>query len=698
MIENVIQALTDNRIVKILKVYREQLLALFGAAVIFVIGIYRYLEAYQPIIFSDEYGYWVSSAFFLGEDWKSVTEGINYYSYGYGIWLTVLRLIGKWFDWGGTVLFQSATVMHVLMLSVSYIIALKLCKRYFSDIHPGVRYLLCFAAIVYPSNLVFSHMTWAECTLTFFFWVFLLVLMKATDKPRIGNHIALALSAFYLYTIHQRTLAVLVTAVILVLYMELRRRNGWRHTVAFFCMTYGCLLVHSVIKGRLQNEYFLGRPPRDLKGILAYAFNMKMLLVLAVFCVLLALLYLCRRGKKKTALLLMAALGGAVLLLILKGGGISGDSSQPGNIAVNDFSGQIGRLKRIFTGKGIIRLGISIVGKWFYLASATALVVCWGIRDLLIHAFRMTIDAMKCAISVFTARPYVKRKVMAEKAPEDLWFFGVFLSFAGTFMISAIYKEGLYKVDDLVNGRYVEFLIGILIIYSFNSLIHSKRWILNALLYYVLYFLAAVLCQYTLNELGRTSFEICHSVMFGRVFWNNEVPVRKVRIMVHYVTRLYAAFLLIIRFKWFPRLRQVLYMAGLCIPIIVWTMLGHTLIDRYIIAGDELLGSTSQRLSFWVEALDEDIPVYFVAGTERYRWAESLQFMLLDRPVTVTDLESVNYDEEALFIIGSKYARTDEIHEKCEVVTTAGTFTLLLNRQAGAVENLRKLQGGGYDY
>lgn len=41
MIENVIQALTDNRIVKILKVYREQLLALFGAAVIFVIGIYR---------------------------------------------------------------------------------------------------------------------------------------------------------------------------------------------------------------------------------------------------------------------------------------------------------------------------------------------------------------------------------------------------------------------------------------------------------------------------------------------------------------------------------------------------------------------------------------------------------------------------------------------------------------------------------
>ena len=82
-----------------------------------------------------------------------------------------------------------------------------------------------------------------------------------------------------------------MSAVIVVLYMELRRKNSWLHTAVFLAVTYGCLLVHSIIKGRLQNEYFLGRPPKDLKGILAYACNLKMLLLLAAVCVLLALLY-----------------------------------------------------------------------------------------------------------------------------------------------------------------------------------------------------------------------------------------------------------------------------------------------------------------------------------------------------------------------------------------------------------------------
>ena len=695
MIGNVVWAIMNNKVVKFLKNYREGILALLGAAIIFMIGSYRYQETFQPIVFSDEYGYWATSAFFLGEDWKSVTNGINYYSYGYGILLTFLRLIGKWFDWSGAMLFGAAVLLNVLMLCASYLIALKLCKRYFKDIHAGVRCLLCFAAVVYPSNIIYAHMTWTECALTFFFWVFLLALMWATDKPGIGSHFALAVSAFYLYTIHQRTLSILVSAVIVVLYMELRRKNSWLHTAVFLAVTYGCLLVHSIIKGRLQNEYFLGRPPKDLKGILAYACNLKMLLLLAAVCVLLALLYLCRRGRRKAAFLITVVLGGGALLWIMKGGVFSGGSSQPGNLSVNDFSGQIGSLKRIFTGKGIIRLGISIVGKWFYLASATALVVCWGIRDLLIHVFRMALDAVKCTISAFTARPYVKRKVMADNAPEDLWFLGVFLSFAGTFMISAIYKEGLYKVDDLVNGRYVEFLIGILIIYSFNSLIHSKRWILNALIFYVLYLLAAVLCQYTLNELGRTTFELSHSVIFGRTFWNFEVPVRKVRIMVGYVFKLYLAFLLVIKFKWFPKFRHVRYMVGICIPIVVWTIFGHLVVDRYHVSCNERLGTASQRISFWIEALDQDIPVYFVEGTTRYRWAESIQFMLLDRSVTITDLDSVDYDEEAFFIMGNKYARTDEVCEKCEQVFMAGTITLVVNRQAEAVQNLKKLQNGG---
>ena len=70
MIGNVVWAIMNNKVVKFLKNYREGILALLGAAIIFMIGSYRYQETFQPIVFSDEYGYWATSAFFLGEDWK----------------------------------------------------------------------------------------------------------------------------------------------------------------------------------------------------------------------------------------------------------------------------------------------------------------------------------------------------------------------------------------------------------------------------------------------------------------------------------------------------------------------------------------------------------------------------------------------------------------------------------------------------
>ena len=46
-------------------------------------------------VIGDEFGYWASGAYFAGLDWGDVACFNPYYSYGYGLWLS---LIIKFFD------------------------------------------------------------------------------------------------------------------------------------------------------------------------------------------------------------------------------------------------------------------------------------------------------------------------------------------------------------------------------------------------------------------------------------------------------------------------------------------------------------------------------------------------------------------------------------------------------------------------
>ena len=59
-----------------------QLLQCIPAVIIFLLATYRLSDIGQPILFNDEIGYWSNSAFFMGDDWTSVTGRIAYYSYG----------------------------------------------------------------------------------------------------------------------------------------------------------------------------------------------------------------------------------------------------------------------------------------------------------------------------------------------------------------------------------------------------------------------------------------------------------------------------------------------------------------------------------------------------------------------------------------------------------------------------------------
>lgn len=699
---------SKENIKKYLYEHRVQLLQCTLALIIFLLAVYRLSDIGQPILFNDEIGYWSNSAFLMGDDWTSVTGRINYYSYGYSLMLIPLRLLDKLFYWGWGTLYRSAVVLNGLFLVMSYVIALRLTKRYLAGMHELIRTVACFAVCTYSSYIVYAHIAWTECTLFFFFWVFLYVMMCITDHPTVGNHIAFAVVSFYLYTVHQRALGIVVTAVLIVLYLRLIRRNRLREAAAFLGSMYLCGLLHAVIKGNLQQVNYLGGDPVGPDGLMQYAFTKTAGVILAAGIILLLFLYLVEKRKYG---MLLAFLAAAVILtagMLWYDSGADSRTGQDGGaaaesayedaqageaetasaekpverrISVNDFSGQWSVVRSIFTKDGLIRLGISIAGKWFYLASASGFVICWGIAGLFKNMFTLCGDT--------AAYLFRKHEVRGDR----IWFLGMLLAWFSTFMISAVYKEGFYKNDDLFNGRYIEFTIGFLLLYSLNCLINDKKWVRRVLLVMVLYIAAGHLCQYAINELGRKEFELAHCVMFGRMIWNYEVPVGKVRVVEEYIFPLAIWFLLILKAARdrLPRAAVIRTVLALMIPVAAWSYLGRTIVDRYVVVRNEKQAEPLPQFSSWISILSRGsrYKVYYITDSANQRYAGALQYMLQDMPVTAAGLSEVSFTEDAFYVVRQTYEDTGAIADNCEVVMYSRGYMLLINNNQELMENWR---------
>ncbi len=666
-----------------LRKHKELLVHCILVILVFLYGTYRLSEVGQPILFDDEFGYWSSSSFFLGIDWKSVTGRIGYYSYGYGLLLVPVRLLGGLFGWNWKMIYQAAVVLNTCMLVGSFGLALKLSKRYFGKINWFVRAVVCFTAIIYPSNIVFSHITWTENTLTFFFWVFLYVLMRCIDKPSVKNHIMLAFVAFYLYVVHQRALSIVLTGLVIVLFMNLLKVNKWKHTAAFLGSMYICSLIHSRIKGKLQNDFYLGNTPADFKTTIGYAFNTKAFVLLAGILFVVFILYLLDKGKNKLVTGIFITVIVAVAVIVIKGTGavkLAADNDVPTRIANNDFAGQWNKIKGLFTVKGFLRLLISMVGKWFYLAAGTGLLICWGMKDFIKNIFFMAVYSIRMFFQVLLGKQEKIKKKHIEYVynKANLWILGVCLAWISTFMVNAIYKEGFYKVDDLINGRYNEYIIGILLVYSFQALLSDKKWIRTLVITVILYILAGVLCQHAFDEVGRTSFELCHSVMFGRVFWNWEVPTGKVKAISTYILPMGLTFILIVKLcrARFPKAANVRCVIGLMIPIIAWSYLTGAIIENYVVSRNEKQAKAMPSVSKWITLLGWDTNVYYLEDTQNYRWAEGIQFMVQAKAVILSNTKEVSFEEDAFYIMNRSFAENEIIKEKCVVIEETGQLAL----------------------
>lgn len=694
--------MSNKLVITLKKINKES--AFYGvlALVLFFLISYRFTEAKMPILLDDEYGYWSNSAFFLGNNWSSITQNIAYYSYGYSLLLVFVKLLAGFLGLGWAQTYQMAVVLNVLCIVGSYFLALQISKRYLHHMNWFVKGLVCFAVMLYPTNMIYSHTTLTECTLTFVFWIIAYTMMRMIDKPTILNHVSMAFLAIYIYVVHQRSLAVLITAVMVVLYIRLVRISQMKHAASFGVTLYICYIIHTIIKGNLQNIAYLGNQWSGIGQAVSYAFTKTSALMLMALLVILLLLFLIDKGKIRLTLSVVLV-GIAVIVVYFASKGISafGALGQDADyrMSVNDFAGQWGKVIGIFSVNGMVRLGTSVAGKWFYLAAGSGLVICWGLRDLIINFFWMLIDTVRRAVYAVRHKQCPEMKRLEEDWKTHIWMTGIFLAFTGTFLICAIYKEGLYKVDDLIHGRYIEFLIGVVLMISVNSLLADKHWIATLIISLILFVAAGHFCQYVYDELQRTEYELAHAVMFGRIFWNYESPTGKIRIVEQYVLPMGIGFILLLKaFRQHDTKKQLLTIRcvlALLIPAIAWSHLSRAIIDNYVVVRNEKQSGAMPDTSTWAKMIAGDKNIYFIGDSFSYKQASVIQFMLYEKTMVMTDLVNVNLDEDAVYILHDKYMSDSEISEKLAAVKQFGNYVVAINKNQDLMRKWEVLKNSG---
>lgn len=192
----------------------ERLIVLGGVIIILMCGLYRLSMHFGVCVLDDEFAYWGMGAQMSGLDWTELLKTTSFYSYGYGFLLVPLYLSGL----PVASMYQIAIIMNTGMVIASFALAYWVAGQIFATVDKKLLALSALVVTVYSNNIVQMHIAWGECLLYCLFWVVVALVCRVLQKKKLPETILLAIATVFLYTVHNRTLGVLMAVAGIMLF------------------------------------------------------------------------------------------------------------------------------------------------------------------------------------------------------------------------------------------------------------------------------------------------------------------------------------------------------------------------------------------------------------------------------------------------------------------------------------------------
>lgn len=328
--------------------------------------------------------------------------------------------------------YRVLTGINFLLLGISPLLVYQTLSRICGGQKKERLAAISGAAMLYVSYLTYAHTTMTESLLTFLYVLLAYGLCRWFVRKSAGSLLLVLFAAGYMYMVHMRTIGILLATAVLL-----------------------CLPV-----------FWDGQKKTGNKAVW---------IVSIVICIVL-IVVLQNVGKIK----LISSVGSETYSAMTQ---------------ANDYAGQLGKIRFLFSLKGIGYFWAGFFGKVFYLGCATFGLYYWGMAYLL-----------KKVKALFVC---LKRKEVYQK--ESWLYVWCLLSHVAALLITSVYCVRTSRLDGILYGRYHENTLPFFMAFGIVALLTQPK-VKKRILWLIGLSSTGFFFIYTLLGMGQIVYTTRHSI------------------------------------------------------------------------------------------------------------------------------------------------------------------------------------------
>ena len=331
-------------------------------------------------------------------------------------------------------------------------------------------------------------------------------------------------------------------------------------------------------------------------------------------------------------------------------------------VAVNDFSGQVGKLNLLLSIDGIVLLIKSVVGKVYYLLSASFLILAWTGVWLF----------QKLSNTWHSIKRYNYLSI------ENKLSIYLFFSFLFTLGVSSIYMISESSViDHLIYGRYNEYILGPLLILGGCFLFETKgiSWRVQISMIGI-YLVSSLLVTFTFRNIENPTIREVNIAGVAYLAYNNESCLYEnweivITLKVIFISMIFFSLL-------WTRKQQIKIIAFVFVGAL-WLYGGNFVLDYQLCYRESYY--TCKNISDYL--IENDISEITYITNDSYPYFESLrpdilQFMNPELKITYKNIKNISLNEEKAFFVRRGYFEKD-FFKNYSYIISSNDFDLYIN-------------------
>ena len=225
---------------------------------------------------------------------------------------------------------------------------------------------------------------------------------------------------------------------------------------------------------------------------IGYCIHQRMLAVLLAGVISCILLLLREKGKKRILYFIIMFMVLSIILLLgvrLKNELLNTMYYKSVSTQVNDYSGQLEKVKGILSFEGAKRFILVLASQLWQLSTASILFVLYAIYEMLLQFYSM-----------------IKKRHINSKMYVYIY---IFLCFCFSWGISAVFMRTGGRIDSPIYGRYIEIVLPVILLIGVKSALSFKH-MSSRIILYLCYLLMGIMVRYTYSNF-----------QFSSIVWGN---------------------------------------------------------------------------------------------------------------------------------------------------------------------------------